>query len=135
MIGEMVRYAADRAMSGAVESALRKASWGGVAIFMLAVGAVFTVIVVFWILDAYFGATIGGILTAAGCFVIGVGCLMMPRFLDWLETKPKQQTDSVSETVTAVQDEVAAAVDYFGPIRVVSSGFLMGLGLARSLKR
>jgi hypothetical protein len=60
---------------------------------------------------------------------------MMPRILNWLETKPKPQETAVAETVTAVEEEVAGAVDYFGPIRVVASALILGIGIAKSLKR
>lgn len=135
MLGDMVLYAANRAMGGAVDSAARKASWGGVAIFLLGVGTIFSLIVAFWLLDARYGATAAGLIISAACFVIGVICLSMPRLLDWLQAKSKRQEDPVAETVTAVQEEVAEAVDYFGPIRVVGSALLLGVGIARSLKR
>ena len=135
MIGELIRYAANRAMGGVVDSAARHASWGAAAIFLIGVGAIFSLIVAFWLLDARYSATVAGTAIAALCFVFGAICLMMPRLLDWLETKAKTPTDPVSETVAAVQEEVADAVDYFGPIRVVASALMLGVGIARSIKR
>ena len=135
MFGAMIRYAANRAMGGAVDSAARHASWGAAAIFLIGVGTVFSLIVAFWLLDARYSATAAGITIAAVCFLVGTICLMMPRFLNWLEAKSKKQTDPVSQTVAAVQDEVAGAVDYFGPIRVVASALLLGVGIAKRIKR
>lgn len=135
MLGEMIRYAASRAMGGAVDSAARHASWGAAAIFLLGIGTIVSLVVAFWLLDARYSATAAGSTIAAVCFVVGFICLMMPRLLDWLETKAKAQTDPVAETVTAVQEEVAGAIDYFGPIRVVASALMLGVGIARRIKR
>jgi hypothetical protein len=41
----------------------------------------------------------------------------------------------VADTVNAVKAEVSEAVDYFGPLRVIGSAFMLGLGIARSVKR
>jgi hypothetical protein len=135
MFGEMIAYAANRAMGGAVDSAARHASWGVAAMFLLGAGTIFSLIVAFWLLDAHYSSTVAGFVIAAFCFVSGFICLMMPRILNWLETKPKPQETAVAETVTAVEEEVAGAVDYFGPIRVVASALILGIGIAKSLKR
>ena len=135
MIGEIIRYAANRAMGGAVDSAARHASWGAAAIFLIGVGTVFSLIVAFWLLDARYSATTAGIAISALCFVVASILLMMPRLLNWMESKSKKQADPVAETAAVVQEEVAEAVDYFGPIRVVGSALLLGVGLARSMKR
>ena len=135
MIGEMIRYAANRAMGGAVDSAARHASWGAAAIFLIGVGTVFSLIVAFWMLDARYSATTAGMAIATLCFVVAGILLMMPRFLDWMESKSKKPADPVAETAAVVQEEVAEAVDYFGPVRVVASALMLGVGIARTLKR
>ena len=135
MLGEMIRYAANRAMGGAVDSAARHAAWAAAAIFLIGVGTVFSLIVAFWLLDARYSATAAGIAIAALCFVVASIFFMMPRLLDWLESKSKKQVDPVAETAAVVQEEVAGAVDYFGPIRVVASALMLGVGIARSIKR
>ena len=38
------------------------------------------------------------------------------------------------EVVTAVNQEMSEAVDYFGPIRVVGTAFVLGFGIARRIK-
>jgi hypothetical protein len=135
MIGEMLLYAANRATHSAVDSVARKASWGGFAVFLLLVGTIFSLVVVFWVLDGHFGAIAAGSIIAAGCFVVGALCMLMPTFLDWLATRSKKPDAPVADTVNAVKAEVTGAVDYFGPIRVVASAFMLGLGIARSVKR
>lgn len=135
MIGEIILYAANRATHGAVDSVARKASWGGFAVFLLLVGTVFSLVVAFWLLDARYGSVVAGSIIAAGCFVLGVACMLMPSFLDWLASQSKKPDAPVADTVNAVKAEVSEAVDYFGPIRVVASAFMLGLGIAKSVKR
>lgn len=135
MIGEMIRYAANRAMGGAVDSAARQASWGVAAIFLIGVGTVFSLIVAFWILDARYSATAAGTAIASLCFFVAFILLMMPRLLNWLELKSKKQDDPAAQSAAVVQEEVAGAVDYFGPIRVVASALMLGVGIARTIKR
>jgi phosphoglycerol transferase MdoB-like AlkP superfamily enzyme len=135
MIGNLLLYAANRATQGAVDNVARKASWGGFAVFLLLVGTIFSLIVAFWVLNDRYDAPVAGAIIAGGCFVVGLLCLLMPRFLEWLGSKAKTTSAPVHETVSAVQEEVAEAVDYFGPIRVVGSAFMLGLGIARSFKR
>ena len=134
MIGELVRYAANRATHGAVENVTRKASWGGLAIFLLLAGTVFGLLVAFWMLEVRFGAPMAGAIIAVGCFVVGFICLSVPAILDWSERKPPVQPLSASETVAAVKEEVAGAVDYFGPIRVLGTAFMLGFGMAKRIK-
>jgi hypothetical protein len=135
MIGDMMLYAANRATHGAVENVARKASWGGFAVFMLLVGTIFSLIVTFWWLDSRYGALLAGSIIAVGCFIVGTLCMLMPGILDRLEARAKKPADPIVDTVNAVKVEVTEAVDYFGPIRVVASAFMLGLGIARSVKR
>jgi hypothetical protein len=135
MFGDLIRYAANRAVGGAVDSAARQATWGAAAIFLIGVGTVFSLIVVFWLLEAYYSATTAGLTIAALCFVVAGGLLMMPRLLNWMESKSKHEGDPVAETAAVVQEEVEEAVDYFGPIRVVASALMLGVGIARTIKR
>lgn len=135
MLGEIIRYAANRAVNGAVDSAARHASWTAAAIFLLGIGTVFSLIVAFWLLDARYSATAAGVIIAGMCFVVGSICLVMPRLLNSLEAKARTPTDPVAETAAAVEEEVADAVDYFGPIRVVASALMLGVGIARAIRR
>jgi hypothetical protein len=135
MIGEMVMYAANRATGGAVENLERKASWGGFAVFLLLAGTTFGLFAIFWWLTTFFSAAAAGSLVAAGCVVVGLVCLMMPHFLERREARKKKPADPVADTVNTVKAEVSEAVDYFGPLRVVASAFMLGLGIARSVRR
>jgi hypothetical protein len=135
MIGAIVRYAANRAISGAVDSAARHASWGVAAMFLMGVGTIFILIVAFWILDARYSSTVAGFMIAAVCFAAAAFLFRMPRILEWLESKSESPADPAAQTALAVQEEVSEAVDYFGPIRVLGSALILGVGLARSIRR
>jgi Na+/melibiose symporter-like transporter len=135
MIGEMILYAANRATSGAVENVTRKASWGGFAVFLLLAGTTFGLVSTFWWLTESFSPTVAALLIAIGCFAVGLVFSMMPRFLDWREARTKKPAEAVADTVNAVKTEVSDAVDYFGPLRVVASAFMLGLGIARTVRR
>jgi hypothetical protein len=136
MLSNLFLYIANRATKGAVENVTRRASWGGIAIFLLLTGTIFALLVGFWALESRYGAMTAGGLIAVGCFVVGLLCLSVPPFLDWMERPaPKPAADPVMETVAAVQQEAVEAVDYFGPIRVVGSAFLLGLGIARRIRQ
>ena len=134
MIGDLFLYAANRATSGAVEGVARKASWGGFAIFMLLSGTVFGLFVCFWMLEAMYGAPMAGGIIAAACFAVGLVCLMMPKLLDWSERKSTPVATPSAQTVASVQAEVGEAVDYFGPIRVLATAFMLGFGIAKRIK-
>jgi hypothetical protein len=135
MIGEMILYAANRATSGAVENVARKASWGGFAVFLLLAGTTFGLVATFWWLTTEYSPSVAASLVAGGCFAVGTVFLMMPRFLDWCQAQTKKPAEPLADTVNAVKTEVSEAVDYFGPLRVVASAFMLGLGIARSVKR
>lgn len=134
MIGDLVLYAANRATNGAVEGVARKASWGGLAVFMLLAGATFGLFVAFWILEARYGAPVAGGMIASACFAIGLVCLMMPKLLDWSERKPSTVMTPSAQAAASVQDEVSEAVDYFGPVRVLATAFMLGFGIAKRIK-
>ena len=133
MIGDMVRYAVHRALGGAIETAMRKAFWIGIAIFLIIVGAVFSLIVAFWLLYTHLGVTVAASAIAIGGFVLGLACLMVPRLSERTDTESKE-ADLVAETIASVRDEASAAVDYFGPIRVLGSAFLLGLSIAKKFR-
>jgi hypothetical protein len=137
MLSNLFLYAANRATQGAVENVSRRASWGGFAIFLMLTGIIFSLIVVFWLLEARMGATSAGVIIAAGCFVVGLLSLSMPHLLDRIDAQAKKAPAPEPQTpitAAAVQQEMTDVVDYFGAIRVVASAFLLGLGMARRLK-
>ncbi len=138
MIGDFVRYAANRATHGVVEDITRKATWGGLAVVMLLVGSVFAILMIFWWLETYFGAIAAGGIIAAVCIAAGIVFMMMPKIIERAEEKQKALEQGAlspsGEVVTAVNQEMSEAVDYFGPIRVVGTAFVLGFGIARRIK-
>ncbi len=135
MLGNLFLYAANRATQGAVDNVSRRASWGGFAIFLMLTGIIFSLIVVFWLLQDQLGATSAGVIIAAGCFVVGLVSLSMPHLLDRIDAQAKPAPAApIPVSAAAVQQEMTDVVDYFGAVRVVGSAFLLGLGIARRLK-
>ena len=133
MIGDLVRYAANRATHGVVEDVTRKATWGGLAALMLLLGLIFGVLMVFWLLEATYGSTAAGGIIAAASFIVGLVFLMVPGIIERAERKQPSASPS-EEVVSAVKEEMSDAVDYFGPIRVVGTAFMLGFGIARRIK-
>ncbi len=134
MIGDLFRYAANRATHGVVENVTRKASWGGLAVIMLLIGVIFGVLMAFWLLEASYGAPAAGGIIAAVCIIIGVGCLMMPKFLEWSERQPPSTESTSAEVVSAVKEEMSDVVDYFGPVKVLGTAFMLGFSVAKRIK-
>jgi len=98
-------------------------------------GLVFALILAFWVAEPRIGALYAAGAIVAVCLGIGVGCLMMPALLEWIERTRNRETSPVATTVAAVEEEAKEAVDYFGALQVVGTAFLFGLGAARRLKR
>jgi hypothetical protein len=135
MIGETILYVANRSTSGAVSTVARKASWVGFAVFLLLAGSTFGLVSAFWWLTTTFSPIGASVIVAVGCFTVGSICLMMPDVLDWLKKRAAKPPQPIADTVDAVKAEVSEAVDYFGPLRVVASAFMFGLGIARTVKK
>jgi hypothetical protein len=133
MIGDLVRYAANRATHGVVEDVTRKAAWGVLALVMLSVGLIFSILMIFWWLEEHFGATAAGGIMAGVSIIAGVIFLMMPKIIERAEHTESTLTPS-EEVVSAVKEEMSEAVDYFGPIRVVGTAFVLGFSIARRIK-
>jgi len=137
MLSNLFLYAANRATQGAVDNVSRRATWGGFAIFLMLTGVIFSLIVVFWLLETRMGATSAGVIIAAGCFVVGLLALSMPSLLDRLDAQARKAPAIPPPTpisAASVQQDMTDVVDYFGAVRVVASAFLLGLGMARRLK-
>jgi hypothetical protein len=135
MINNLILYAANRATQGAVDNVARKAVWGGFAVFMTLAGVVFGLIVAFWLLLERYNVATAGLILAGVCFAIAVGGFAMPSILDRRDTLAKPPSDNATQAIAAVKVEASEAVDYFGPIRVIASAFMLGLGAARQIKR
>ena len=138
MLGNVALFFANRAAGGAVGSIARWASWGAVAALFGTCAVVFALVALFWSIEPLYGAINAAALLAAGLFVLGLACVAAPALLDMMEkraaTRAATQTGPIATTVQAVNAETAAAVDYFGPIQVVASAFLVGMRTAHQFK-
>jgi hypothetical protein len=136
MFNNLILYAANRATQGAVDNVARKAAWGGFAVVMSLAGLVFGLIVAFWLLSERYNVATAGLILAGVCFVVAMVGFAMPSILERRDAAvPTSPTDNAKQAMAAVKVEASEAVDYFGPIRVVASAFMLGLGAARQIKR
>ena len=138
MLGNLALFFANRAAGGAVGSIARWASWGAVAAFMGTCAFVFALLALFWSIEPMYGAINSAALIAGGLFLITLFCIGTPSLLDFMERraadKAARQAGPIASSVQAVSTETAAAVDYFGPLQVVASAFLVGMRTAHQFK-
>ena len=138
MLSNVAMFVANRATHGAVDSITRWASWGAVAVLFCICASVFGVIALFLVLLPVYGAVMAACLIAAGSLVLGLVCLSVPPLLDLHERRAAErkraEAGSVASTVEAVNVETGAAVDYFGPLQVVASAFLVGMKTGQQLR-
>lgn len=139
MLGNAALFFANRAAGGAVDQVARWASWMAVATLLCVCAFVFALTAVFWTLEPMYGAINSAALIAAVLFGLGLCCLAGPSVLDALNRRAAERAAAkagpVATTVEAVNQETAAAVDYFGPLQVVASAFLVGLRTGRQFRR
>ena len=138
MLGNVALYLANRATGGAVGGVARWAAWGAFAAFFAALALVFGVVAAFCALEPRFGAVVAAAIVAAGCFAAALLLLLIPFIQDVLERRRAEAvkaTDGpVATAVSSVKSETQAAVDYFGPLQIVASAFLVGMRTGRQLK-
>ena len=138
MLGNVALYIANRAASGAVGSVARWASWGAVAVFFAAIALIFAVCALFWGLQPRLGAVQAASLVAAGCFAVALALIAIPAIQDAMDRRAeaveREKAGALAATVTAVNKETEAAVDYFGPLQVVASAFLVGMRTGRQFR-
>lgn len=131
MLGKLALYAANRAAGGAVESMTRWASWGAVAALFGLCAFVFAVIALYTKISLLYGDINAATMIAGGALVVALLCVAAPQLLDYLERKDAERARAkegvITSTVNAASQETAAAVDYFGPLQVVVSAFLVGM--------
>ena len=139
MISEVVAYAASRATSGAVENISRRAGWFAVGGVVLLFGLFFAVLAAFWLIEPHYGPVQSAVLVASSCLVIGVLCFVIPGAVQVVQRRRAKEKIAagppVNETLEAVNVEAAEAVDYFGPLRVMATAFMFGMGAAKQLRR
>jgi len=132
MLGQATIYALRRVTSRAVEHATREAIWISISALLVLAAFVFALIAAYSLAQPYLGSTKAAGLVALCCGIVGIACFFMPSFME------RGRTSGLPKGVTPLSvanDEVKAAVDFFGPLRLVASAFAFGLGLARRLRR
>jgi uncharacterized membrane protein YedE/YeeE len=138
MLGNIVLYLANRAASGAAGSVSRWASWGAAAALFLASALVFALVALYWWLETQYGPIRAAGIVASGAAMAGVICLSAPAIMDAMErramAREREKVGPVGVTVEAVNKETEAAIDYFGPLQVLASAFLVGLSTGRKLR-
>jgi hypothetical protein len=135
MLGQLLAYAASRATSDAVEGISRRIVWSVAGGVVLVLGLVFGVIALFMYLQARMTPIEAAVAIAAGCVIVALVCFSIPGIVNAIARARHRQQDPVTETVAAVQEETREAVDYFGPLKVMASAFMVGFGAARQLRR
>ena len=138
MPSNIALFFANRAASGAVDSISRWASWGAVGALFCIFASVFGTIALYLTIEPIYGPIASAGLIAAGSLVLGLACLAAPSLLDLFERQAAERKSAevgpIASTVKAANEETAAAVDYFGPLQVVASAFLVGMRTAQQIR-
>ena len=139
MISELVAYAASRATNGAVENISRRAAWLAAGSIVLLFGLIFVVLAAFWTIEPIYGPVQTSMLIATACLVVAMLCFVLPSAFQFLQRQREiakfKETNPVTETIDAVNVEAAEAVDYFGPLKVMATAFMLGFGAAKEFRR
>ena len=139
MIGRLAMFVANRATGGAVEGFTRRATWSAAGLAFCVCASIFALFALYWTLEQEFGSIASAGMIAGGALVIGLICLAAPSVLEWSEKQTKARARAevrpLTTTVEAAKQETAAAVDYFGPLQVVASAFLVGMRTGQQLRR
>lgn len=138
MIGEVVAYAASRATSGAVDSISRRAAWFAAGGALLLLGLIFAVMAAFWTMEPIYGSVQSAGLIAGVCLIFALVLFVVPGAAQWMQRQRDKEkakvADPVADTIQAVNVEAAEAVDYFGPLKVMVTAFMFGMGAAKQLR-
>ena len=138
MVGNIAMYFANRATQGAVGSLTRWASWGVAAGFFGVVAGVFAAISLYQALVPVYGSVTAAGAIAGGSLLLALVTFAVPAFLDFVErraaARARAQVGPIATTIETVSTETAAAVDYFGPLQVVASAFLVGMRTGTQLR-
>ncbi len=131
MIGNLAMYVANRATGGAVDNLARRASWSVVGAAFCVCASVFGIVALFWALTMRFSPIASASIIAVVSLVIGLICLATPSLIEWSEKqrvlREKAGVSPLTATIESANKETAAVVDYFGPLQVVASAFLLGM--------
>jgi hypothetical protein len=135
MLGQATAYALKRLTSDAVEHVSREFVWLSIAVALALCGFVFALIAGYWFVQPILGPAKAAAVVGAGCAVVAAVCFFMPSIIERMKSKAEPTLPPGVTPLSVAKDEVKAAVDFFGPLRLVSSAFAFGLGLGRRLKR
>ena len=139
MISEVLAYAATRATNGAVENISRHAAWLAAGSVVLLFGLIFVVLAAFWTIEPIYGPVQTAMLISTACLVAAMVCFVLPSALQFLQRQraiaKSKETNPVAETIDAVNVEAAEAIDYFGPLKVMATAFMLGFGAAKEFRR
>jgi hypothetical protein len=135
MLGDATFYALRRITSNAVEHVSREAMWIAIAATLALSGFIFALIAAYWSIEPLVGPTKAAGCVAGACVLVAVLCFFMPSLMESVKSKEGPALPAGVSPITVAKDEVKAAVDFFGPIRLVSSAFAFGLGLGRRFHR
>jgi hypothetical protein len=134
MLGQATLYALKRLTTNAIEHVSREAIWGAIAATLLVSAFVFALVAAYLLIQPIVGSAGAAALVGAGCAVMGVICFFMPTLIEAMKRKRHEELPPGVTALTIAKDEAKAAVDFFGPLRLVGSAFTLGLGLGRRLK-
>ncbi len=136
MLGALTRYAASRAVHGVTEGIVRRATWGGAAAVFGLIGLFAAVIVVFWWLERHYSREVAGLFVVVGSFILAAIAASMPALIERIQAKTMQTpSEAASEVASAVVEDTREALDYVGPLRLVGSAFMVGLGMGRRVAK
>ena len=137
MFGNLAIYLANRATGGAVTTMTRWVGWGAIAAVFGIVALVFAIMCLFWVLEVRIGSIEAAGILALGCVLIAGICIATPAIMDAAERREEQrkraQVGNVQTVVTTAHKEGEKVVDYFGPLQVIASAFLIGLRTGRQV--
>lgn len=135
MIGNALTYAASRLASRAVDSVERKIVWGGVSGIFIIAALIFGLTASFVYLQAQYGTMQSAIAMMIACAALALVVSWMPTILNKVEKYAEADETPGEQLVDAVDEEAREAVDFFGPLQVTVSAFMLGLNAGRGLKQ
>jgi hypothetical protein len=131
MLTNIALYVANRAAGGSVGSIARWASWGALATIFGVLALVFGAIALYTLLVPLYGAIFAAAAIAGAALALALACLATPALMDmseqWAAARRARETSPLTATLESANEEAAAATDYFGPLQVVASAFLIGM--------
>lgn len=129
-------FVAQRLAVGAVDALERRLIWSGIGAVLMLAAMIFGLVAAYILLARQMDPFAAAGILAIACATLGALGFYMPKVIDAAEEalEEDQQKDPVTAIAETVEEEVEAAADYFGPVQVAVSGFMLGYSAARQLK-